>query len=143
MEKLIALCLIIFAPSACNQNLQSRQVPAEIVKVFQTIHPNAIILKWNDESPNWEAKYKDVNEKGAVSFNPKAEVIETELVIEQNQLPNDVTIPDYIKTNYAKEQIQRCEKITKQDGTITYEIQITGQEIIFDVNGKYLAEEKD
>jgi len=91
----------------------------------------------------WEAKYKDGEEKGAVSFNSKAEVTETELVIPESQLPNVSVIPDYIKVHYPNEKIQGCEKITKADGTITYEIQITGKEIVFNAEGKYLSEEMD
>jgi len=138
---LVAVSVLFF--TACNQKSQGRQVPDDLVEAFQKLHPNATILKWNDEPPIWEAKYKDGNEKGAVSFNLKSEVVETELVIEQSQLPNGAAIPDYIRTNYPNEKIQRCEKVTKQDGHHTYEIQITGKEIVFDANGKYLEEEPD
>ena len=137
----IALSAIIL--SACNQSAKTRQVPTNISEAFTKLHPKAIILKWNDEPPIWEAKYKDGKETGAVSFNDKAEVTETELVIAESQLPNGSVIADYIKSHYTGEKLQRCEKVTKSNGTITYEIQITGKEIVFDGEGKYLSEEKD
>ncbi|TWI81133.1 putative PepSY-like beta-lactamase-inhibitor [Lacibacter cauensis] len=144
MNKLIILfAFTVLILSACNQAAKTRQVPANISEAFVKLHPNATILKWNDEPPIWEAKYKDGEEKGAVSFNDKAEVTETELVIAESQLPNASAIPDYIKAHYPNEKIQGCEKITKQDGSNTYEIQITGKEIVFDGEGKYLSEEKD
>jgi hypothetical protein len=144
MNKLIVFSLIVLSVlSACNQITKTRQVPTNIAEAFVKLHPNATILQWNDEPPIWEAKYKDGKEKGAVSFNDKAEVTETELVVSESELPNASLIPDYIKANYPNEKIQGCEKITKQDGSIIYEIQITGKEIVFDATGKYLSEEKD
>ena len=128
--------------TACNQ-AHKNEPPGQIVSAFKKLHPNATIEKWNDEPPIWEAKYKDGNERGAVSFDKDAMVTETELVIEESKLPNQQTIPDYIKTHYTSEKIQRCERVTKADGTITYEIQITGKEIVFDKDGKYLSEEMD
>ena len=143
MKKLLFLFISILLLAACNQTAKPREVPTNISQAFVKLHPNATILKWNDEPPIWETKYKDGEEKGAVSFNDKAEVVETELVITESQLPNATTIPDYIKAHYPNEKIQGCEKITKQNGTIIYEIQITGKEIVFDAEGKYLSEEKD
>ena len=144
MNKIIVLtAFVVTILSACNQAAKTRQVPTNISEAFIKLHPNAAILKWNDEHPIWEAKYQDGEEKGAVSFNAKAEVTETELVISENLLPNASVIPDYIKTHYPNEKIKGCEKIAKADGTIIYEIQITGKEIVFDGSGKYLSEEKD
>ena len=143
MKKLLTSIICIVLLAACNQAAKTRQVPTNISEAFIKLHPNAAILKWNDEHPIWEAKYQDGEEKGAVSFNAKAEVTETELVISENLLPNASVIPDYIKTHYPNEKIKGCEKITKADGTIIYEIQITGKEIVFDGSGKYLSEEKD
>ena len=143
MKKILIPIISILLMAACNQSSKTREVPSNIEEAFTKLHPNATIEKWNDEPPIWEAKYKDGEEKGAVSFNDKAEVVETELVVSENELPNAPIIPDYIKANYLNEKIQGCEKITKQDGTIIYEIQITGKEIVFDREGKYLSVEKD
>ncbi len=122
---------------------QARKVPATIADAFVKIHPKATILKWNDEPPIWEAKYQEGKEKGATSFNYKAEVVETELVIPMNQLPKQNDIAKYIKSNYPKEKIQRCEKITEKGNVIKYEIQITGMELVFDSKGNFLSEELD
>ncbi|WP_366184557.1 hypothetical protein [Flavobacterium ovatum] len=143
MKNLTLLLSALFAFTACKQSSTSREVPENIKMAFVQSHPHAVILKWNDEPPFWEVKYKEATEKGAVSYDKNAVITETELVITKDLLPNGTTIPDYIKVNYPKEKIQGYEKITTASGMITYEIQITGQEIVFDVNGKYLLEEKD
>lgn len=146
MKKLIlfvAFCAMTQVTFSQAQISKSRTVPVNILKAFQKSHPKATILKWNDEPPIWEAKYKDGDKTGAISYNLKAKITETELVIPKNQLPNKLAIPDFIKSKYPNEKIQRCEKVEKANGVITYEIQITGKEIIFDTNGKYLSEEMD
>jgi hypothetical protein len=143
MKKILIPIISILQLAACSQSSKTPEVPGNISEAFTLLHPTATILKWNDEPPIWEAKYEDGEEEGAVSFNDQAEVVETELVISENELPNAPKIPDYIKANYRSGKIQGCEKITKQDGTIIYEIQITGKEIVFDAEGKYLSEEKD
>jgi hypothetical protein len=120
----------------------TRQVPDGIANEFYKKHPKATIIKWNDEPPIWEVKYSEGKTKGAISYNSKEQIVETELVIEKSKLPNNL-ISNYIKSHYPQEKIQRCEKITKQDGTNTYEIQITGKEIVFDAQGKFLSEELD
>jgi hypothetical protein len=143
MKPLFVVPLMLIILLACHQVNKDRRAPDNIVSAFKKLHPNAVIEEWNDEPPVWEAKYKDGDEKGAVSFDKEAIVTETELVIEESQLRNQPTIPDYIKAHYTGEKIQRCERITKADGTTTYEIQITGKEIVFDKEGKYLSEEID
>ncbi|MCW2118254.1 hypothetical protein [Flavobacterium sp. 7A] len=143
MKNLILLLTVLFAFTACKQSSTSREVPENIKMAFVKSHPYAIILKWNDEPPFWEVKYKESTEKGAVSYDENAVITETELVITKDLLPNGATIPNYIKANYPKEKMQGYEKITTASGTITYEIQIPGKEIVFDANGKYLLEEKD
>jgi hypothetical protein len=136
------LTIILFSIATLGFS-QARIVPANIAKAFVKIHPKATILQWNDEPPIWEAKYQDGSEKGATSFNYKAEVVETELVIPMNLLPTQNNIPNFIKKNYPKEKIQRCEKITEKGNIIKYEIQITGMELVFDSKGKFLSEELD
>ena len=143
MSKFIILFLVATFYS-CNQNPnEQRKVPQIIEEAFKKLHPTATILKWNDEPPIWEAKYQEGKEKGAVSFDSIAQIVETELVIAESELRNLPSIPKYIKENYSKETIKGCEKIEKKNGTIIYEIQITGKELLFDSTGNFLSEELD
>ncbi|SKC19690.1 hypothetical protein [Dyadobacter psychrophilus] len=135
------LAIVILA--ACTEKKQGTTPPEKTVEAFKTLHPKAVIEKWNDEPPIWEAKYSEGSEKGAVSFDQKNDVTETELVLSENALPNLEAIKGYITANYPKERILRCEKIVKTAGDTTYEIQITGKELIFDTAGNFIAEEPD
>lgn len=81
--------------------------------------------------------------KGAVSLDTNGKVTETELVIKENKLPNPEMIQEYIKSHYPGESPDHFEKVAKPDGTVIYEIQITGMELVFDNNGKFIKEELD
>ncbi len=145
MKKIILVLLnCLICSFAFTQKIQSTaQVPSKIEIAFKRMYPKALIQKWNDESPIWEAKYVNGAEKGAVSFNQDAKVVETELVIQANRLPSDHSIQKYIKSNYPNERIRGYEKITKANGIITFEIQIKGKELVFDAKGNFKEEELD
>jgi hypothetical protein len=128
---------------ACKQTKTENGIPQPAISAFQKLHPNAVGVKWGNEAPTFEAKFSEGAMRGAVSFDSLGTVVETELVIESTQLPNPQLIADYVRDNYPGERIQRCEKVTKNDGTITYEIQITGKELVFDAQEKFLNEEPD
>lgn len=129
--------------SSCQPSNKGVIVPDAIRKTFQKMHPNATSIHWIQEPSIFEAKFEDGAMQGAVSFNEAGEVVETEEVIEKEQLPHLDIIEDYIKTNYAGEAIRKCEKIVKKDSTIIYEVQITGKELVFDSQGTFLEEEPD
>jgi hypothetical protein len=76
-----------------------------------------------------------------VSFNAQGEVVETELVIAYAELP--AAVLDHIRENYPAEHPQGAERITQRDGTVTYEVQVTGKELVFDAQGAFVEEEMD
>lgn len=135
--------LSAFAIATACQPKKEVVVPDIIKESFEKIHASATNVLWIEEPPMFEAKFTDGLMKGAVSFNEKGEVVETEEVIEQDKLPNLTGIIDYIDTHYPGESIKQSEKITKQDGTVVYELQITEKELVFDADGNFLEEEPD
>lgn len=140
-KTLLLLALVILA--ACGEKKQKSTPPEKTVEVFRNLRPNAVIDQWNDESPIWEAKYTDGSEKGAISFDQDSNVTETELVLSEHELPNLEMVKSFIIANYPQEKMIRCEKFTKIGGDITYEVQVTGKELVFDSAGNFLAEEPD
>lgn len=139
--KIQFIILVASLLGACQPGKKEAKAPENIQEAFKKLHPNAKIYEWKDESPTWEAKYEEGDTKGAVSFDANGNVTEAELVIPESQLPDLTAITDYINTNFGGEKIQRCEKITQEDGTVTYELQITGRELVFDADGKFLEVE--
>jgi len=138
MNRILAVALATIALSACTSE---RKPDARIVAAFKTMHPSATVERWLDEPPNWEAKYTDGSEHGAVSFDATGKVVETELVIPAEALPT--AAGEHIKEHYPAERVQGVERITRMNGTVTYEVQVTGKELVFDADGRFLEEEMD
>ena len=143
MKTFAFTAIAIWTIAACQPVKKEAAVPEKITTAFKTIHPNATDIRWIQEPSIFEAKFRDGEMQGAISFNDQAEVVETEEVIREEQLPNHAGILDYIKSNYNGETIQRSEKIIKRDGIVMYELQITGKELIFDAEGNFSEEEPD
>lgn len=143
MKANLIILLALLVTVGCQPSKKEVAVPDQIQEAFKKIHPNATNVLWIEEPGIFEAKFSDGSMKGAVAFNEKGDVVETEEVIEQDKLPNFTGITEYIKTSYPGETIKQSEKITKQDGTVIYELQIKGKELVFDSEGKFLEEEPD
>ena len=142
MKTIPFIIIMVSTLLACQQKKEVI-VPTLIKEAFRRLHPNATDVRWIQEPSIFEAKFKDGRLEGAVSFDEQGEIIETEEVIEREQLPNCQAIEDYVKANYSGETIQRCEKIVKRDSSTIYEIQINGKELLFDSEGKFSAIEPD
>lgn len=142
--KSIRLFIFFFVVvSACKSPKNEMIVPDKVKQAFEKLYPTATDVRWIQEPSIFEAKFTDGKMKGAVSFNDMAEIMETEEVIEKEQLPNLAGVLDYIHEHYEGETVTSFEKITKQGGQVSYELQITGKELIFDAEGKFLEEEPD
>ena len=73
-------------------------------------------------------------------MDAQANIIETEVEIELSQLPTGIL--DYVKNNYTGRKVKEAAKITDAKGTVTYEVEIKGMDLIFDNNGKFIKELK-
>jgi hypothetical protein len=71
-------------------------------------------------------------------MDASANVLETEIEIKPQALPSSVQ--DYISKNYPGQKIKEAAKITAADGTITYEAEVKGKDLIFDNNGSFVKE---
>lgn len=122
------------------QKLQEKDVPVQVKTAFQKQFPNTKEAKWEKEGNNFEAEFELNNTEQSVLLDAQGNLIETEIEIAVNQLPNGVL--DYIKTNYQGEKVKEAAKITDVKGVITYEAEIKGMDLIFDSNGKFVKEIK-
>ncbi len=123
-----------------SQKMQEKDVPVSVKTALQKQYPKAAKVKWNKESDKYEAEFDLNKEETSVLIDASGNVIETEVEIEISKLPKGVA--EYVKTNY-KSSIKEAAKITDAKGSITYEAEIKGKDIIFDSNGKFIKETKD
>ena len=123
------------------QKLQEKDVPALVKTAFQKNFPQAKVEKWEKEGVNFEAEFELNKTEQSVLFDAQGNLLETEVEIKLTQLPKGVL--EYVKANYKGKKVKEAAKITDAKGTVTYEAEIKGMDILFDSNGKFIKEIKN
>lgn len=137
--KLVAAAAMI-SSLAWAQKINEKEVPIAVKNALHQKYPDAKEVKWEKENQYIEAEFDVKKADVSVLFDDQGNIIETEQEIEINELPKGVV--DYVKSHY-KQNIKEAAKITDAKGTVTYEAEIKGMDLIFDSNGKFLKEIKE
>ena len=142
MKKLALMIVAAMITSlSFAQKIQEKDVPASVKASFQKNYPNIKEVKWDKEGEKFEASF-DLNKiDNSVLFDAQGNLLETEVEIELNQLPKGVL--EYVKANYKGKKVKEAAKITDAKGTVTYEAEIKGMDLLFDSNGKFIKEIKN
>ena len=128
------------AISACGQKLDASKVPAAVKTTFATKYAG-LSAKWEKEDGKYEANFKQDGNTMSAMFMPNGTFTESEMDIKVSDLPASVLL--YVKQHYAGKTIKAGAKITKADGTVNYEAEVSGKDVIFDTNGKFIKEVKE
>lgn len=140
-NSLVLLILFLMAGSLHAQLMPENQVPALVRSTLAKKHPQAQHLQWERATPYYEAIFTLNKIHRAIKFDTQGRIAETEIGMPITTLPTPIA--QYMKTHYPTERIQAAETVTKANGVKSYEIRITGMEVIFTSTGKFLEEEKD
>lgn len=139
-----SLMLVIIASSfafvACGQKLDAAKVPAAVKAGFAKAYPGAI-AKWEKENGNYEVNFKKDGNDMSMLIQPNGSIVETETDIKISDLP--AIVLTYVKEHYAGKTIKEAAKLVKADGSVNYEAEVNGKDVIFDANGKFIREAKD
>lgn len=116
-------------------------VPAAVKAALMKKYPTANKVTWEKEHGNFEANWggKD-GEANSVLFTPAGDFLEIVEAIPVNELP--AASLQYIKTHYKSSKIKEAGKVTDKNGKTTYEAEVNGKDVIFDLKGNFVKEEK-
>ncbi len=126
----ILLLAVAMTTTACGQKVKNDDVPAVVVKSLTGAYPYAKRIKWDKESPNYEANFDNDKKEYSVLLSATGEILETEVEIPNSELP--AAILDYMKNNYPDQKINETAMITKENGEQQYEVEIKAGDLIFD-----------
>jgi len=130
MKQILVIILLVggtvFRSQA--QKINALKVPAAVSAAFKKSHPAANV-KWEMEQANYEAGFILNGKETSEVYTPGGTLLETESTIKPSELP--VTVLAKLKGK----KIAEAAKITKADGTIHYEAEVKGKDLLFDVNG--------
>ena len=139
MKKTVAtMVVMLFATLTFAQKMQKKNVPANVKSTILKKYPTAKAIKWDKEGEKYEASFNLNKIANSVLMDAQGTILESEVEINLTQLPKGVL--DYVKTNYTGKQTKGGAKITDAKGTVTYEVEIKGMDLIFDSNGKFIKE---
>ncbi|HSB92326.1 MAG TPA: hypothetical protein VLC28_04375 [Flavitalea sp.] len=142
MKKLlsIGLALITVASIHAQNNLASSSVPAATKAAFAKAHPN-VNGKWEKEDGNYEVSFKENGKDMSCIIDKNGSIQETETEIPVSELPSPVT--GYIAKHYKGIKVKEAAMIVKADGSIVYEAEIKGEDVLVDAKGNLVNKKKD
>ncbi len=119
----------------------AQDAPAAVKRAFAKQFPNTTVQKWDKEDGKYEANFTTAGKRMSATFDATGALEETETDIQAAELPSLVT--SYIKTNYKGAGIKEAAIITNAKGEKMYEAEVKGKDLLFDMQGTFLREEKD
>lgn len=142
MKSTVILLAMLFTTTFANaQKTQEKNVPAAVKSAFQKQYPDAKEVKWEMENGNYEAEFEQTETDYSVLLDASGNIIETEIEISVDALPANAK--EYVSQNHAGQKIKEAAKITDAKGTVTYEAEIKGTDLLFDSNGVFIKEVKE
>jgi hypothetical protein len=139
-KTIIVLTIACSAMSIQAQKINAAKVPAPVKAAFAKQYPGRSV-KWEMEDGKYEAGFINNGASTSILYDARGTATETEVDIKANALP--AAVIQYVKTHYAGKSIKEGAKITKADGTVNYEAEVSGKDLIFDAKGTFLKEVKD
>lgn len=126
--------------SAKCQKVNASKVPNAVKISFAKAFAGTT-AKWEKENGQYEAGFTKEGKEMSALFNADGTMTESEVSINQSELPANVLA--YVKANYKGKTIKESAKITKADGSIVYEAEVNGKDVIFDEKGKFIKAVKE
>ena len=142
MKKIMMMSVfaVSIALNACAQKLKEADVPVAVKTSFTKKYPGTV-AKWEKEDGKYEAGFKQGGNNMSALFEANGTMTESEMDIKVSDLPASVLT--YVKEYYKGKTIKEGAKITKADGTVNYEAEVDGKDVIFDAEGKFIKDEKE
>jgi hypothetical protein len=102
--------------------------------------PGAAHTNWDKANDLYEASYTNGQHKGSVLFAADGKWTEREVVILINQLPKGAL--QYMQQHYKAQPLKGAAKITKSNGEVQYEAEISGKDVFFTQQGIFIKADK-
>ena len=139
-KSIIVITLIMVSLVSFAQKTEEQNVPQVVKNALLQKFPKAKEVKWDKEGKNFEASFDLNNVDNSVLLSQDGKIVETEIEIKVSQLPKNAL--QYLKDNYKNQKVKEAAKIVTEEGTIIYEAEIKGKDLLFDENGNFITKDK-
>lgn len=124
----ILLATVCAATVANAQKVSANKVPMPVKTAFAKLHPGTKV-NWELEKKDYEAGFTASGKKTSEVYSASGTLLETEVEIKSTELPSVVL------AKLKGMKIAEAAKITKADGTVNYETEVKGKDLLFDAKG--------
>ncbi|NTE00384.1 hypothetical protein G6M26_30635 [Agrobacterium tumefaciens] len=133
MKKLLGIFLLLCGTVTITvaQKVAAAKVPSTVKTSFAKNHPG-VKVNWELEKQNYEAGFTLKGKETSEVYSAAGSLLETEISIHSNELPAAVL------AKLKGMKIAEAAKITKADGTVNYEAEVKGKDLLFDAKGNAL-----
>lgn len=130
MKKILGIFVLMGGVVAVSfaQKVADAKVPAAVKAAFAKNHPG-LKAKWEMEKQNYEAEFTSKGIETSEVYAASGSLMETEVSIKSTELPTAVL------AKLKGMKIAETAKITKADGTVQYEAEVKGKDLLFDAKG--------
>ncbi|MCB0700287.1 MAG: PepSY-like domain-containing protein [Chitinophagales bacterium] len=145
MKYLLVIAVGVLFASCNNASEQSSNEPAKeksvqdnLMEIFSKEHPSATDVEWEVEKGRYEVGFQENGLRHSMDYDLTGEFIEEEVEMSYDDLPD--AVKEYVKD---KGDVNEVCKITSADGKVAYEVDIEGEDLLFDSKGTYTGSQKD
>lgn len=132
--------LLSIATMAMAQKVKGPLVPAQVKEALMKKYPEASKITWENEKGNFEANWGGKSgEDMSVQYTPAGTFVEQVAAISPGDLPAGVAA--YVKQHYKGVKITEAGRVTDAKGTLMYEAEVKGKDLIFDEKGNFLKKD--
>lgn len=142
MKKIVlSLSMLLSITSlAIAQTTKGPHVPASVKEALMKKYPQASKVTWENEKGNFEANWGGKSgEDMSVLYTPAGTFVEQVAAISPSELPSGVAI--YVKQHYKGVKISEAGKVTDARGTLMYEAEVKGKDLVFNEKGNFLKQD--
>ena len=138
---------ILFVFAICTiqgnaQKLATSEIPEAVISAFKAANPNITNAEWNKEKSGYKVRYIANKRPCTVCYTNSGTRVVHDSKVAIATLPPGVKT--YLDKNFPgnAEKINKVLKMTKPDGTVNYDVEMSGTDYIFDAKGSYLKSVK-
>jgi len=135
---LFAMTAFTFATHA--QPLADADVPPAVYSAFKKANPNGQNPVWNRDKTHYQVKYIADKKPRTQTYSQSGTVVVHDAKVALSLLPP--AVKTYVDKNYAGQSVDKVLKITKDDKSVNYNLEINGTDLFFDAKGNFLRSVK-
>ena len=140
MKNIIILFLLFGFGNMQAQKLLANEVPKAVVAAFKKANPAVTKFEWNKDKTRYQVRYVAEKRQRILTYTPSGTLVALDGKVAIATLPPGVKI--YLDKNYADRAVDKVTKMTKLDGSVNYNVEVSKIDLYFDAKGNYLKSVK-